>query len=138
MTTIIAKTITKICVPLVILFSISLLFGGHNDPGGGFIAGTMFVAVIALTYVVFGLGYTTTFFDPDWSKWFAFGLMLSILTAFGAMIWGHNFLWSAFEYRHLPLIGEVELASSTIFDIGVYFVVIGTLLSIFKRVGENK
>ena len=137
MTTIIAKTITKICVPLVILFSISLLFGGHNDPGGGFIAGTMFVAVIALMYVVFGLEYTTSFFDPDWNKWFAFGLMLSILTGFGAMIWGHNFLWSAFEYIHLPL-SDVELASATIFDIGVYFVVIGTLLSIFKKVGEKK
>jgi len=138
MTTLITKTITKICVPLVILFSISLLLAGHNNPGGGFIGGVMFASIIGLLYVVFGLDQIKEFFNPDWAKWFAFGLMLSCITAFGAIFVGHNFFRSAVEFVDLPLIGEIELVSAGIFDIGVYFVVIGGLLFIFKNVGDDK
>ncbi len=138
MTTIITKTITRICIPLVILFSISLLLAGHNNPGGGFIGGVMFASVIALTYVVYGLDYIKSFFNPDWNKWFGFGLLLASLTAFAAMFVGHNFFRSAVTFIHLPLFGEVELVSAGLFDIGVYFVVIGALLCIFKNVGDDR
>ncbi|HJH32309.1 MAG TPA: monovalent cation/H+ antiporter subunit B [Methanosarcinaceae archaeon] len=138
MTTLITKTITKICVPLVILFSISLLLAGHNNPGGGFIGGVMFASIIGLLYVVFGLEYIKTFFNPDWANWFAFGLLLSSITAFGAIFFGHNFFRSAVEFVHLPFIGEIELVSAGLFDIGVYFVVIGGLLFIFKNVGDDR
>lgn len=137
MTTLITKTITKICLPLVILFSISLLLAGHNNPGGGFIGGVMFASIIALLYVVFELKYTTSFFHPDWSKWFAFGLLLASVTAFASIPAGYNFFRSAVEFIHLPFDGEIELVSAALFDIGVYFVVIGTLLFIFKNVGED-
>lgn len=138
MTTLITKTITKICVPLVILFSISLLLAGHNNPGGGFIGGVMFASIIGLLYVVFGLEQIKEFFNPDWAKWFAFGLLLSCVTAFGAMFVGHNFFRSAVEFVHLPFIGELELVSAALFDLGVYFVVIGSLLFIFKSVGDDR
>ena len=138
MTTLITKTITKICVPLVILFSISLLLAGHNNPGGGFIGGVMFASIIGLLYVVFGLEQIKEFFNPDWAKWFAFGLLLSCVTAFGAMFVGHNFFRSAVEFVHLPFIGEIELVSAALFDLGVYFVVIGSLLFIFKNVGDDR
>ena len=138
MTTLITKTITKICVPLVILFSISLLLAGHNNPGGGFIGGVMFASIIGLLYVVFGLEQIKEFFNPDWAKWFAFGLLLSCITAFGAMFVGHNFFRSAVEFVHLPFIGELELVSAALFDLGVYFVVIGSLLFIFKSVGDDR
>ncbi|MCD4704015.1 MAG: monovalent cation/H+ antiporter subunit B [Methanosarcinaceae archaeon] len=138
MTTIITKTVTKICIPLIILFSISLLLAGHNNPGGGFIGGVMFVAVIALTYVVFGLKKMKTVFDPHWEKWFAFGLILASITAFTPMIYGHNFFRSAVHFVDLPLFGEIELVSAGLFDIGVYFVVIGSLLFIFKNVGDDE
>jgi len=138
MTTLITKTITKICVPLVILFSISLLLAGHNNPGGGFIGGVMFASIIGLLYVVFGLEQIKEFFNPDWAKWFAFGLLLSCVTAFGAMFVGHNFFRSAVKFVHLPFIGELELVSAALFDLGVYFVVIGSLLFIFKSVGDDR
>ena len=138
MTTLITKTATKICIPLIILFSISLLLAGHNNPGGGFIGGVMFASVISLTYVVFGLKNMKTFFNPEWDRWFAFGLLLASLTAFAAIPFGHNFFRSAVTFVHLPLFGEVELVSAALFDTGVYFVVIGSLLYIFKTLGEDK
>ncbi len=138
MTTIITKTITRICIPLVILFSISLLLAGHNNPGGGFIGGVMFASIISLTYVAYGLDYIKSFFNPDWIKVFGLGLLISSITAFAAMFVGHNFFRSAIMFIHLPIFGEVELASAALFDIGVYLVVIGAMLSIFKNVGEDR
>ncbi|MBN2110911.1 MAG: monovalent cation/H+ antiporter subunit B [Methanosarcinaceae archaeon] len=138
MTTTITKTVTRICLPLVILFSISLLLAGHNNPGGGFIGGVMFASVIALTYVVYGLDHIKSFFDPDWGNWFGFGLLLASFTAFAAIPFGHNFFRSAVEFLHLPFFGEIELVSAGLFDIGVYFVVIGSLLFIFKSVGDDR
>ncbi|MBP2031297.1 multicomponent Na+:H+ antiporter subunit B [Methanohalophilus levihalophilus] len=138
MTTLITKTVTKICIPLIILFSISLLLAGHNNPGGGFIGGVMFAAVISLTYVVFGLKNMKTIFNPGWDRVFAFGLLLASLTAFAAIPFGHHFFRSAVAFVHLPLFGEIELVSAALFDTGVYFVVIGSLLYIFKTLGEDK
>jgi multicomponent Na+:H+ antiporter subunit B len=54
------------------------------------------------------------------------------------MFVGHNFFRSAVEFVHLPFIGELELVSAALFDLGVYFVVIGSLLFIFKSVGDDK
>ncbi len=138
MTTLITKTITKICLPLVILFSISLLLAGHNNPGGGFIGGVMFASIIALTYVAYGLDHIRSFFDPDWTNWFGLGLFLAAATAFVSMAFSYNFFRSAFGFVHIPLFGEVELASAAVFDVGVYLVVIGGLLSIFTNVGDDK
>lgn len=138
MTTVITKMVTRICLPLTILFSISLLLAGHNNPGGGFIGGVMFVAVVALTYVVYGIKEIKKSFNPDWGKWFGFGLTISALTAFAALPFGHNFFRSAVEFIHIPVVGEIELVSAGLFDIGVYFVVIGSLLTIFQMVGEDK
>lgn len=137
MTTLITKTVTKVCIPLIILFSISLLLAGHNRPGGGFIGGVMFASGISLMYVVFGLKYVNSFFNPGWDKWFAFGLLIASFTAFAAIPFEHNFFRSAIRFVELPLFGEIELVSAALFDIGVYFVVIGSLLYIFKNVGED-
>ena len=138
MTTLITKTVTKICVPLIIIFSISLLLAGHNNPGGGFIGGVMFAVSVSLLYVVYGLRYTKKIFDPDWSNWFSFGLLIASLTAFVAILFGHNLFRSAFRIVHIPFFGEIELVSAGVFDLGVYFVVIGGLLYIFKSVGDDE
>jgi len=138
MTTVITKTITKICVPLVIMFSISIYLQGHQKPGGGFIGGVMFASIIALLYVAFNLEYVESFFDPDWSNWFAFGLLLAVITGLAPILVNHTFFRSAVTFLHVPLLGEIELVSAALFDTGVYFVVIGGLLFIFKNVGDDK
>lgn len=138
MTTIITKMVARICLPLVILFSISLLLAGHNAPGGGFIGGVMFACIISLAYIAYGLEEIKKSYNPNWSSWFGFGLLLAAITAFSPLIFGHNFFRSAVEFLHLPIAGEIELVSAGVFDIGVYFVVIGSLLTIFKMAGEDQ
>jgi multicomponent Na+:H+ antiporter subunit B len=54
------------------------------------------------------------------------------------MLFGYNFLRSLYMLVSLPLLGDVKLLSTTLFDIGVYLVVIGSLLYVFKGTGEDE
>ena len=46
-------------------------------------------------------------------------------------MFGRPFLTSAHGHPHVPLLGELPLASAALFDLGVYLVVVGaTLLTI--------
>ena len=54
MTTVIARTITRVVVPFILLTAVSLLFQGHNLPGGGFIAGVLTCTAFALVYIIYG------------------------------------------------------------------------------------
>jgi multicomponent Na+:H+ antiporter subunit B len=142
MSTIIAKTISKACLIPSLLFSIYLLLNGANYPGGGFVGGVLFVCSIAMVYVTYGMKYINARLKPNWWMWFAYGLLFASIAAWAPLFAGHNFFRSAFEYFHIELfgihLGELELASAMYFDVGIYFVVIGSLLFILTSIADDK
>ena len=46
------------------------------------------------------------------------------------------FLSTWFDYFHLPWIGEFELASAMLFDLGVYLTVVGAVMLILANLGK--
>ena len=55
-----------------------------------------------------------------------------------AMVFGVPFLTQGYTIlEHVPIYGEVELASAVVFDLGVYAVVVGALLTILSAVGSE-
>ena len=152
-TTVIARTSTRLVVPIILLTSVALLLQGHNQPGGGFIAGVLTVTAVALIYIVFGLDYLqSTLLDRDalfgaapeegLSREFtlvvAGGLALAAGGGLAAMALGYPFLTQAVAFVDpVPLFGEIELASALIFDLGVYAVVVGGLMTILAVVGAE-
>jgi multicomponent K+:H+ antiporter subunit A len=58
----------------------------------------------------------------------AFGVLVAIATGLGSLLFGANFLSSAFDYFTLPLVGEFELATALLFDLGVFAVVFGAVM----------
>ncbi len=57
------------------------------------------------------------------------------LTGLGSWAFGFPFLTTAFGHFHIPVLGEIELASAMMFDLGVYFTVVGTTLLIVSHLG---
>ncbi|MDX1496786.1 MAG: MnhB domain-containing protein, partial [Salinisphaeraceae bacterium] len=51
----ILRVITKLLLPMILLFGLYVQFHGDYGPGGGFQAGVIFAAGIALYAMVFGL-----------------------------------------------------------------------------------
>ena len=57
--------------------------------------------------------------------WIGGGLLLAALTGSVSVLVGAPFLTSYFRYVQLPLIGKVPVASATLFDLGVFSLVVG-------------
>lgn len=153
MTTIITKTTARVVVPIILVVSIELFLQGHSLPGGGFIGGVLTVVGFALIYVAYDLDYLEVGVlgrDVDtgagivdhrsvlgYRRLFAFGFFLAIASGFGALVFGEEYLSQGHTALELPLFGTVELASALVFDVGVYCVVVGGLLTILSVVGNE-
>lgn len=151
-TTVIARAVTRVVVPLIVVLSIALLLQGHNRPGGGFIAGVLTCTAVALTYIVYGRAYLQAeLLDRstsdvgmlsgivhEYAMTFAVGLGLAAGSGAAAIVFGYPFLTQGVVFlEHLPLWGSYELASAFAFDLGVYLVVVGSLLTILSVVGAE-
>ncbi|WP_435078179.1 MnhB domain-containing protein [Halococcus sp. AFM35] len=150
--TVITRTVTRIVFPLILLTAFALLFQGHNLPGGGFIAGVLTAAAFALVYIVYGLDFlqddlldrtgddtaTGPAIVDDYLDVFALGLALAAGSGVVAILFGRSFLSQVVVFLHdLPVFHELEVASAFAFDLGVYFVVVGALLTILAVVGDE-
>lgn len=112
-----------------------LFWRGHNAPGGGFVAGLVIAGLIALQYIAFGERHVRRALPVNYRALIAWGWLAAMLTGVGAWAMGMPFLTSGFRFLHLPLLGEIELASATLFDLGVLLVVVGVVLMAFSLLG---
>jgi multicomponent K+:H+ antiporter subunit A len=124
------QVVTHALVPFAALVSVYLLLRGHNRPGGGFIAGLTLAAALVLARIAGGLPRPDRQRLPH-SLWIAAGVALAALTGLASLALGYPFLTSTFGHPVLRVIGELPLASAALFDLGVYFAVVGaTMLAI--------
>ncbi|WP_407275207.1 monovalent cation/H+ antiporter subunit A [Halothiobacillus sp. DCM-1] len=127
------QSFLPILFPLTILFAVFLLLRGHNAPGGGFIAGLVAAAALLLVYLGFGAQKSARWLPLSTQGALSLGLGLALMTGLAALLFQRPFLTSTFGHWHLPLIGEIELASAMVFDFGVFFVVLGATMMMLTR-----
>lgn len=133
----IIETGTRAVFHTIVLFSLYLLFAGHNQPGGGFVGGLTAGAAFVLVYAAFGPRglRTVTSLRPE--QLLGTGILLAAGTGTAALVAGADFLTSAAVDLALPLFGEVKITSVLVFDIGVYAVVAGLVLAVLSTLGEE-
>ncbi len=121
----------------VLLLSIFLLLAGHNAPGGGFVGGLVAGCAFVLRDVAGGFESTMrdTVFEPE--TLIGTGLLLAAATGIGGLVVGGAFLESAKGTLELPVFGGVKATTALLFDVGVYVVVLGVILTIIHRLGEE-
>ena len=150
----IMATLTRILLPLALLVALFILLRGHNQPGGGFIAGLVTAVALIVQYLASGAEWTQQrmpFPSPpplrgeganagptpiyDSQPLIAWGLAIAAFTGVASWFWGHPYLTSTFGHLRWPVVGEFELASAMAFDLGVFLVVVGATLTILTRLG---
>lgn len=136
MGTLIFRTITPYITALMVIFSVFVLLRGHNEPGGGFIGGLIAASAIAIYGIAYGVTAVRRALYIDANALAGFGLLIAALAGLSAFLAGEPFLtglWFIFN------IGDVEVPLSTVlvFDIGVYFVVVGSVASIALALEES-
>jgi multicomponent K+:H+ antiporter subunit A len=129
-------TVSKLLLPIALLVAAFLFLRGHNEPGGGFIAGLVTGVALILQYIAEGSGVTRTRLPWDHLGLIGAGILIALLTGAASWLFGYPFLTSTYTYLSLPLIGTFELASATLFDLGVYLAVVGTVLLILAGIGR--
>ena len=133
----ILDTTVRLVFDVVIVFSVYLLFAGHNQPGGGFVGGLVAAAAIALRYVAGGIDEVRNLMPMRPPMFLALGLGLAAASAFVPLMFGGAPLdHDAVEWE-LALLGKVKATSATIFDTGVYLVVVGLILMLFEALGDD-
>jgi multicomponent K+:H+ antiporter subunit A len=127
---------SRAMLPLALLVALHLLLRGHQLPGGGFVAGLVTACAMVLQYVASGVRWTSRRLKPRYGRIAASGILLAAATGLGSWLFGYPFLTSAFGHFHIPLLGEAELASAMLFDVGVYLAVVGATLLILLQLGK--
>ncbi len=135
---VILQTAAKVLVFIIMIYSIYILFAGHNNPGGGFIGGLITASALMLLYLAFDVETVREIVPVDFKIVGAVGVMLALLTGFGAVLFGAPFLTQVYRYVTLPLLGKTGLGTAFVFDLGVYLAVIGTTVTIIRSISEDQ
>ena len=135
---VILHTVTKIAVMIIFTFSIYLFYGGHHNPGGGFIGGLSVASGITLLFLAFDIETIRKNIPFDFKNVAAIGVLIAIFTGMGGLFFGQPFLTQTFGYFDLPIFGKTELATATIFDTGVALAVIGTAVTIILTISDDR
>jgi multicomponent K+:H+ antiporter subunit A len=122
------QLISRLVLPFAILVSIHLFLRGHNQPGGGFIAGLVLAIGLVLQQVAHGHAWVSQRTSADFRTWAGLGLIVAAGTGVASWLFAAPFLTSTYDYPWLPGVGGVPLASASMFDLGVYLVVVGATM----------
>lgn len=138
MTSLILRTATRYMFPPLLVFSVYLLLRGHHFPGGGFVGGLFAGSAFSLYALAFGPADARRLLRLDPSGITAAGLATALASGLPALFYGHPFLTGI--WWKVPLRPGVvyELGTPFIFDIGVYLVVLGVLLTLVFSLGEEE
>ena len=133
------RVAARIVLPLGLVASAYIFWRGHNLPGGGFIAGLVTSAALLLQYMALGQSRAENLLHGHegrrFSRWIGSGLTIAGLTGIGAFVFGRPFLTSAHGHPHVPVLGDVPLASAALFDLGVYVTVVGSTMLMMSVLG---
>ncbi|PZG18634.1 Na+/H+ antiporter subunit A [Micromonospora craterilacus] len=134
---VILQVVTRLLFHVIVLFSIYLLFSGHNAPGGGFAAGLVAGLALAVRYLAGGRTELNGAAPVDAGVVLGAGLFVAVGTGVAAMLLGGEFLQSALLDFHLPVLGHIHFVTSAFFDVGVYLIVVGLVLDILRSLGAE-
>ncbi len=136
---------TRFLLPLALMIGVFLYLRGHNLPGGGFVAGLVVAIAIVLQYMASGLAWSEARQRIDHHALIAAGILIAAGAGVGALAFGARFLSSSYTYVTIWPFETFELATAAIFDLGVFFCVLGavlltlnTLSRLARRAGETR
>jgi multicomponent K+:H+ antiporter subunit A len=127
----------RFLLPVMGVIAVYFFMRGHNLPGGGFVAGLIFATSLIVQYMVAGTDWVESHLRLRPHRWIGWGLATACGTGLAAWLFGYPFLTSHTAHVTLPLLGELHLPSAFVFDLGVFFVVVGTTMLILVALAHQ-
>lgn len=129
---VIFSTMSRLFFVLMLIASVYMLFRGHNEPGGGFIGGLFAALAFALLALADSVKAARKALIVHPMVLIGTGLFLSFLSGLPGLLSDRSFLthwWAE--------LGSTHLGTATVFDVGVFMVVIGGVLALVFRFYEG-
>ena len=120
--------LTRVLLPVVIMVGFYIFLRGHNEPGGGFIAGLVVSIGVVMQYMASGFNWTSDRLRYPYHGVIGAGVLIAGLTGIGSWFVAKPFLTSDFTYVRIPPFNEFELATAALFDLGVFLAVVGAVM----------
>ncbi|MEE4311585.1 MAG: Na+/H+ antiporter subunit B [candidate division KSB1 bacterium] len=137
MNSIILRIAARQLLPILMVLSLFILFRGHNAPGGGFIGGLIASSAFILYAIAFGHRSAEEKIKIEPGVFMALGLLLALGSGIPSFLKNEAFVTHEFFKFHIPVLGKMIISTPLIFDIGVFFVVFGVLLTIVFTLMEE-
>lgn len=128
MSSLILRAAARILMPLMLLFALFLLLRGHNEPGGGFVAGLVVSAAFILLAFAEGVPAARRALLVPPERLLGVGLLVAVGAGLLAVAAGRPFLTSLWWGG---------LGTPMFFDIGVFLVVVGVVLTMAFTMAET-
>lgn len=131
MNSLLLQIATKYLKWILLVFAIIALLRGHNNPGGGFIAGLL-IALSVVFQSLAGNPQKETGKENRFSEiYIAVGLLFILFSTIPGVFLKNNFMAGVWVSIPIPLLGDLKIGTPFLFDIGVFFAVIGVTLLFF-------
>jgi multicomponent Na+:H+ antiporter subunit B len=137
MSSVILRTATRYMLPLLVLFSVVILLQGHNRPGGGFIGGLIAAAGFSLHAMAYGPASARAMLRIDLSILLGAGLLLAIASGLVGPVLGLPFMTGVWTSLPWPGGEYLKVGTPFTFDVGVYLVVLGTVMTMVLALLED-
>ncbi len=120
--------LTRVIMPVILMVAFYIFWRGHNEPGGGFIAGLVASIAVVMQYMASGFSWTSARLRYPYHGVIGAGVLIAGLTGIGSWFFAKPFLTSDFTYVRIPPFDEFELATAALFDLGVFLAVVGAVM----------
>ncbi|MFT5346017.1 MAG: multicomponent K+:H+ antiporter subunit A [Dinoroseobacter sp.] len=120
--------LTRGMMPVAIMVGFYIFLSGHNEPGGGFIAGLIVSIAVVMQYMASGFAWTSARLRYPYHGVIGAGVLIAGLTGIGSWFVDKPFLTSYFTYVRIPPFEKFELATAALFDVGVFLSVVGAVM----------
>jgi multicomponent Na+:H+ antiporter subunit B len=131
----ILRTAARFLVVLLLVLAIFVLLRGHNEPGGGFIGGLLAAGAIAIHQLACGVDRARRLLRVDPRALAGVGLLVALASGVIGLLQGGRFLYGVWAVREIPGVGKI--GTPLLFDVGVFLVVVGAVLTILFTLDEE-
>lgn len=131
----ILRSTIRYLFPILLVFAVFIFLRGHNEPGGGFIAGLVASAAYALYSIAFDAIEARRVLGVETRLLIGIGLALALLAGLIGIFSGEPFLTGLWIDTPLPYPFS-KVGTPLLFDVGVFLAVLGVTLTIMFALEE--
>lgn len=136
--TVLTQILARLLLLPILMVALGVLVKGYASVGDGFSAGIIAALGLLLQYLVSGYRNTEQFLPFSLvAPLTTAGLFLAFAVGFAPLLWGRPiFSHLPAPGQHVVSVGTLELHTAILFDVGVFFLVVGFVLRIARTLAQ--